>query len=250
MQKQKRLMYGMMVLFLIVFVTFGVIIINEKIAPLKINKVTEKLNNYLKENYNDLKNIELTKIEYKKLRYEAKVISKENKNHYFYIYYENKKISDTYKEDYLEGNNIIKYQENNIKNNIKNKTKSLYKININKKLNKFTDNIQKEIINNKNLEAVEIYNLEANITVKELTSKRISTTIKNFINNMYDKKIKPKSYTFVIQASNNKVKALKISNITYDLVNSSNLNIVINDIINNEKTNLINKYDIKYEYLN
>lgn len=250
MQKQKRLMYGMMVLFLIVFVTFGVIIINEKIAPLKINKVTEKLNNYLKENYNDLKNIELTKIEYKKLRYEAKVISKENKNHYFYVYYENKKISDTYKEDYLEGNNIIKYQENNIKNNIKKKTKSLYKININKKLNKFTDNIQKEIINNKNLEAVEIYNLEANITVKELTSKRISTTIKNFINNMYDKKIKPKSYTFVIQASNNKVKALKISNITYDLVNSSNLNIVINDIINNEKTNLINIYDIKYEYLN
>ena len=250
MQKQKRLMYGMMVLFLIVFVTFGVIIMNEKIAPLKINKVTEKLNNYIKENYSDLKNISLSKVEYKHLRYEAKVESTENKNYYFNIYYENKKITDTYKKDYLEGNTIIKYQENNIKQIIKKKTNNSYNISINKKLNKLTENIKKEIINNKNLEEYEIYTLEANITVKELTTKRISNTLKTFINNMHDKKITPKSYNFIIQSSSDKVKAIKISNITHELVNSNNLNTIINDIINKEKTNILNKYDIQYEYLN
>ena len=43
-----------------------------------------------------------------------KVTNKLNKNHYFYITYSNKKITDTYKEDYLEGRTLLTKTSNNL----------------------------------------------------------------------------------------------------------------------------------------
>ena len=44
--------------------------------------------------------------------------------------------------------------------------------------------------------------------------------------------------------------AIKISNITSETINSNDFINIINDIINNKKSNLINTYKIEYEYLN
>ena len=47
------------------------------------------------------------------------VISEENKNYYFNIYYKNKKISDSYQEDYIKGNTYFKYLEKQLQKGIR-----------------------------------------------------------------------------------------------------------------------------------
>jgi len=251
MKEQNKLAIQMYILFIVVFVVFGVIIVNEKISPLKIPKVTEKITTYLNKNYKDIStNITMEEVEYKELKYQAKVSSKDNDNLYFYIYYENKNITDTYKEDYVKGKSIISYQEDTIKKNIKKKTGSIYKITILKTLDKYTDKIKNEIINSKTPERIKIYNLEAELVVGEFTSKDIYNSITVFADNMDSKKITPKNYTFIIQDPKEETNALKISNLTYEVIKNDNFKTIINDIMKKKNNELLDTYEIEYEYLN
>ena len=43
-----------------------------------------------------------------------KVKNIKNKNHYFYIKYSNKKITDTYKEDYIQGKSLLNEIQKNL----------------------------------------------------------------------------------------------------------------------------------------
>ena len=71
MKEQDKLTLQMILLFFVIFVFFGVIIVNEKISPLKIPKVTEKLETYLNENYKDIINdINIGTTEYKNMKYD------------------------------------------------------------------------------------------------------------------------------------------------------------------------------------
>lgn len=251
MKERNRLTIQMSLLFLIVFVTFGVIIVTEKLSPLKIPKITEKITNYFNSNYKEIvQNTKLNNVEYKNLKYQVKVINKKNNNHYFYIYYENKNISDTYKKDYVEGKSIITYQENLIKKNIKSKTGTNFKVQIPKKLNEYTDSIQEDILNSKNPEQLKIYTIEANITVSKFDTKNIVNTIKFLNNNLINKKITPKKYTFIITDPEDSTNAVKIENLTSEIIASNNITDIIDNIIKKKKSNLLNTYDIKYEYLN
>ena len=63
MKEQNKLTLQMSLLFFVVFVFFGVVIVNEKLSPLKIPRVTQKLEVYLKDNYEDeLDNLEMEKV--------------------------------------------------------------------------------------------------------------------------------------------------------------------------------------------
>ncbi len=251
MKEQKKLMIQMSLLFLIVFVVFGVIIVNEKISPLKIPKVTEKISTYLNNNYHDLAtNLKLNNVEYKNMRYEAKVLDKNNENYYFYVYYKNKEFTDTYKKDYIEGQSIISFQEEKIIENIKKKTGTTFKVTIPKTLDKYTETIRNKIINSKTPEQIKIYNLEADISVEKFDTKNICSTLKGFNNNLTNKQITPKNYTFIIDNPEDETIAIKINNLDSKIINDNNLNNIINDILNKKKSNLLNTYNITYEYLN
>lgn len=251
MKETTKLTLQMSILFLIVFVVFGVTIVNEKLSPLKIPKVTEKITQYINSTYKDILNdIEIQEVEYKELKYQTKIINKNNQNYYFYVYYQDKKLSDTYKDDYLKGKSILNYQKDNIVKNIKNKTKSTYKITMNKTLDKYTENMKEKILTSDKPESLKIYNLESNITVSKFDSKNISSTIKSLNDNFNNKNIIPKSYTFIVTDTEKEDLAIKISNITSETINSNDFINIINDIINNKKSNLINTYKIEYEYLN
>lgn len=250
MKEQDKLTLQMILLFFVIFVFFGVIIVNEKISPLKIPKVTEKLETYLNENYKDIINdINIGTTEYKNMKYELKISNKKNSNLYFYIYYEDKKITDTYKKDYVEGKTIINYQEKQIKKNIKNKTGSNFEIKILKTLDKYTDNIKEKIINSEDPETIKIYNLKANITLDEFKESNIEKTLKHFDNNLKDKNITPKNYTFNIQDPEDETKVLSLT-IDSKTIESNDFNAIINAIINKKKSNLIDIYEVTYEYLN
>lgn len=250
MKEQDKLTLQMILLFFVIFVFFGVIIVNEKISPLKIPKVTEKLETYLNENYKDIINdINIGTTEYKNMKYESKISNKKNSNLYFYLYYEDKKITDTYKKDYVEGKTIINYQEKQIKKNIKNKTGSNFEIKILKTLDKYTDNIKEKIINSEDPETIKIYNLKANITLDEFKESNIEKTLKHFDNNLKDKNITPKNYTFNIQDPEDETKVLSLT-IDSKTIESNDFNAIINAIINKKKSNLIDTYEVTYEYLN
>ncbi|MDO4996842.1 MAG: hypothetical protein Q4E69_06645 [Bacilli bacterium] len=251
MKERNKLTLQMSLLFLVVLVVFGVIIVNEKLSPLKIPKVTEKLNVYINDNYKDiLNNVEMQEVEYKEMKYQTKLVSKENENYYFYIYYENKKITDTYKKDYVEGQSILNYQKDKIIEHIKKKTKSNYTITMSRTLDKYTDSLKEKIITSNKPESLKIYNLEANITVSKFDTNHITKTIKAFNDNLTSKSINPKTYTLIVTNPDNEDIAVKINNLTSDTIENDDFINIINDIINKKKSNLLSNYDIDYEYLN
>ena len=55
MKQDKKLMLKMSLLFLIVFVVFGVIIVNDKLYFYYLPKIEKKLNKYIENNYKDEK---------------------------------------------------------------------------------------------------------------------------------------------------------------------------------------------------
>ena len=73
MKERNKLTLQMSLLFMIVLVVFGVIIVNEKLSPLKIPKVTEKINVYINDNYKDILNeVDIQDVEYKEMKYQTK----------------------------------------------------------------------------------------------------------------------------------------------------------------------------------
>ena len=179
MNTKNKLIFGQASLLLILIITFGLIIINEKAGEIFTPKVKEKMDNYLEDNYENIINeINKNKVTYKNRKFKMKISSKKNKNLYFYLNYNKGQIKDTYNSDYLEGqslyNNLKKSMERDI---LKNK-------NINPKYLNFT------IIN--------ANDITESITISNLTL--------DFINDTHNQEI---IYTILTKGS------LTNTNITY-----------------------------------
>lgn len=237
---------------LIIIVSFGLIIVKEKGAELFSPKIEKKINEYIEEKYYDIKNdIKTEKLIYKKPKYIMKVTSNINNNHYFYIYYSNRTITDTYKEDYLEGKNILTNIASKLEKEINNKTNIGCKVNIESKLNNFTDKVKEKILNEDNLIELNIYNIEKELEVSSWSKEVILKEINSIISTYSKNNINPKNYTFIITDKNNITKSIEIYNLNNDFINNKyNLNI-INDIINdNSNSKLLEQYKITYKILN
>lgn len=246
MKEQNKLTLQMSLLFFVVFVFFGVVVVTEKLSPLKIPRVTQKLEVYLKDNYEDeADNFEMEKVTYKNLRYETIVKNKENNDLYFKIYYENRKITDTYKKDYVEGKTLIKAKEKEIQLNIKKKTNTIYKVKLDK-LNSYSESKQKELLTSNKPETLSLYNIEANISVEKLKLDSIINVISIFYENSNERNILPKSFSFIIETEKKK---LRIDNLPRDIIESEELKTIINDILNKKESKILEDYNISYEYL-
>ena len=109
MKSKNRLLIGQGILTIFIIVAFGVIVINEKGGELFKDKVEEKINTYLESNYQDIINkVDKEDIKYEGTTFTKKITSKTNKNLFFYVKYSDKKITDTYKQDYIEGKSLNK----------------------------------------------------------------------------------------------------------------------------------------------
>jgi len=250
MNKQSKLILERAIFTLIVFVSFGVIIVNEKINDILIPKVQEKMDTYLNENYKNIKNdIIKQDIKYKNKTYSMKVISKKNSNHYFYIKYSNKKITDTYNNDYLKGNCLFKHLKLSMEKEIKTKTSTTCNIKINNPLNQYTSKVQEKIISEDNLLNLKFYTIEKDLTVT-WDKKSITSSIKELINQFNSNSITPKSYTITITNKEDITEAIKISNLNEDFLNTPLNEQIIENILNNSNEEFLNKFNIKYQYLN
>ncbi len=236
LQMQYAIFYG-----LILF-AFGLIVISQTVPQLLTEKVDKKLNTYLKDNYSDLSNIKKNKTIFKNNRYEKKITNKDNSNYYFYIYYQDKKITDTYKKDYEEGKNFLKIISTKIENDIYKKINKKYKVTITDKLSSFSDNTKQKLIKEDNLSSQNIYNIEIKLNSK-INTNELVTNISYINKKLKDNNINPKSITMIITDKNRKI-------IINNLVINNDLKQIISDIINNKESNILKKYNITFEQSN
>lgn len=248
MNEARKLTMQMAIFFLIILVTFGTIIVKEKSSTLFLPKIENSLNNYIKENYNDLE-LEKEKITFKNNAYTMKVTNQKNKNHYFYIAYSNKKITDTYQTDYIEGKSLLNNLNTSLKNTIYEKTNITCTIEIINTLDMFSDKIKELLLSEKEVESLKIYTLKTEITTP-WNSQSITENITTLMTNLEEKNITPKNYTIILTDQTDITKSVKISNLTTNNLKNDNLSTIINDIINNEKTSILTENNITYEYLN
>lgn len=248
MKEQHKLTMQMSLFFLIIFVVFGTIIIKEKQNILFLPKIENTMKEYLANNYAAL-NLKTDNVKIKDNKFTMKVMDKTNNNLYFYVTYQNKEITDTYEKDYEEGKTFLTYLNKKIEQNIKDKTNQTYKVKINNTYNNFSSKVKNTLLKEENLESLRIYTLEKEITTSwdHLTITNELTTI---MTTLEKDNITPKNYTFVITDKNDITKSVKINNITIKNIENNNLSIIINDIINNNRTNILRENNITYEYLN
>lgn len=244
MNEAKKLTLQMSIFFMIIFVVLSTIIIKEKSNIIFLPKIENSLNNYIEKNYKDLE-LDKSKIIYKNNQYKIKLMNKNNNNLYFYIKYSNKKITDTYQKDYVEGQSLINHLNKKIEKTILEKTNNKYKVIINNTYNNFSSQVKEKLLNEENIESLKIYTLEIEVsTVWDTTS--ILNKITNIINELENNSIIPKNYTIIINDIKDITKSVKINNLT----KNNDLNLIINDIINNKETSILSENKITYEYLN
>lgn len=242
MNKQKKLTLQRGIFVFIVFIALGVIVVTEKFGNIMIPKVTKKLNTYIEENYKDL-NLNTNEVTYKNTTYTMKVESKENKHHYFYINYYNKKITDTYKKDYIEGKNLLNYIKKKLKKDINTKTNINCDVEITSTLDKYTNIVREKIIKEDNLLELKFYIIKKELIIDKWDEETITNKINNFLSNFTD--ITPKSYTITVTNKDDITESIEIKNITKEVSKE-----IINDIIKDEKSDLLKENKITYKYLN
>ena len=242
MNKQKKLSFERGIFVFIVFVLLGVIVITEKFGSIMIPKITKKMNNYIEENYKDL-NLNTNDVTFKNTTYTMKLESKENKHHYFYINYYNRKITDTYKKDYVEGKNLLNHIKKKLKKEINNKTNTTCDIEITSTLDKYTESVQERIIKEDNLLELKFFIIKKELIIKEWNEENITTKINTFINKFDG--ITPKSYKIIITNKDDITESIEIQNITKEISKE-----IIHDIIKDEKSDLLKENKITYKNLN
>ncbi len=250
MKKQKRLTIYMAIFSFFLFICFGIIIVTEKLAPYFVPKIDEKLNTYLEKNYSEkLAEWSIKKTVYKNTIYQMKVTSKENKNLYFTVKYQNKKISDTYQEDYIEGKTLLTTLSNNLEKKLEEKYKDSYHIKTLSTWNNYNKTTQEKILKNNTIEDVPIYTLEKEI-VTEWTAENMVESILTLHKTLKKDNITPKNYNLTITDKAKVKNSIKIVNLSSSIVESTQLTKILNDILNNSQSEILKTNHISYQILN
>lgn len=251
MDKYKKLNIARGVFAFIIFVVFGIIICTEKGGDLLIPKVKEKLNEYITTNYTSIVNDTIQdEITYKDKTFTMKIYDKTNKNHYFYIVYDNGKITDTYQEDYIKGKSLLNEIQKKLEKEIYNKTKIKVEVNILSSLDQYTSRVQNLILKEEDLEKIKFYTLSINIDIRTWDKENASEAITDTLNAFIKHNINPKSYTITINNLKEITESIEINNIDNDFVNNEYKEQILSDIINNKKSDLLDKYNITFKHLN
>lgn len=250
MKEQKRLTIGMTIFAFFIFVSFGIIIVTEKSAPYFSPKIDKKLNTYLKENYASIINeLNVGNTNYEDTIYKLKVTSAKNKNLYFYIKYSNREITDTYQEDYKEGKTLLEKICTDLERKLENKYKQKFSINILTTLDKFSDQVKENIIQEENISTLPIYSLDTTIQTT-FTKEEITNTIQLFYKQLLKDNITPKSYNLTIVDREKENKSIKINGLTKEIIEDDEVLLpIINDIISGKNSSILKEKNITYEQI-
>ena len=176
-----------------------------------------------------------------------KIYSKDNKKLYFNLIYKNGKITDTYKQDYLEGKTLLDNLKVKMTKEINNKTHDNYKIQFLSTLDNYNSQVQEQIINEENLLNLKFYYIEKEETIENFVASTITNKIINNISNLQKNNITPKYYKFTFINKKDITSSIKISNIKEDFITNQNNLFIISEMLKDNK-DILKYTDIKYEY--
>ena len=252
MNQKNNLVLGRAIFTLFIILSLGLIVMNEKGANLFLPKIESKMNDYLENNYENIKSSIINhKITYTNdNHFKMKLSSNQNKNHLFYIKYYKGNITDTYQKDYIEGNNLLKYIEKKLEKEIKESTNIDCKVHSINKLNDYSETVQNQIINEKNLKELKFYYIKKELVIKNFNKEEITNEIKEFIKKLEDNHITPKYYTIIITNKNDITNSIEISHLTNSFLTNDRNEEIIYDIIENKNSELIKENKITVNYLN
>ena len=252
MNQKNKLLFGRAIFTLFIILSLGLIIMNEKGKELFLPKIESKMHDYLTNNY---KNIESSIINHKITysednHFQMKISSQKNKHHFFYIKYFHGDITDTYQEDYLEGDNFINYIEDKLETEIKKTANIECKIHCLNKLNDFSEKVQNQLLEEKNLKSLKFYSIEKEILIDKFDQEEITNKIIMIMNKMEDHNITPKYYTIIVTDKNDITNSIEISHLTTSFITNNQNKEIIYDIIENKNSELLAESKITFKYLN
>lgn len=241
---KNKLIIGRALFTLFIIVAFGLIIMNEKGPEIFSFKVEEKINEYIDSNYSNL-NIMKSSLSYKNNTFTMKIKNKKNNHLSFKINYHNKKITDTYQNDYLKGNSLFSYLNQKLEKEIQEKTKETVVVKETTTLDQYSSTIKDKLLREENLLELKYYYIKKELLVDHFEEETISNEIESFLKKMNHNKITPKYYKIIITDKNDLTKSIEINNIT-EILNEQ----IIHDILNNENNEYLKENKITYKYLN
>ena len=251
MNKGEKLVIARGIFTTIIIVLFGLIIVNEKKTTILLPKITEKINTYIEENYKDITDeISIGDIVYEAPKYSVKLTSKKNENYSFYVEYKNKEITDSYKEDYLEGKSFLNKIKENLKEEVKNETNEECDIEIIATLDQYTSQVRERIINEDNLKELKFYTINLQLDIDNWNEKEITKIISNKIEIFSKNNYTPKYYKITINNKKDITQSIEIDNVTNDFLLNKYKEQIIKDILTDTETPLLKQSKITYKYLN
>ena len=251
MNKQKLLQLERSIFVSFIVIIFTIIIVSEKAEVIFLPKIQKKFSSYIENNYSALKeSVTIKKPNYKKEKFQAKIVSKENKNHFFYLYYENHKIKDTYQKDYVQGKQLLQHIKQSLEKEIKEKTNLETKVIVLSTLDNYTEKVKERIIKEEDLSQLKFYTLETELSIKNWNSQEITKNIISILETFQNKKINPKYYSIIITNQQEVTESIKIEQLTEDFITNPQKVQIITDIMNDNNSKLIKQNKITYQYLN
>ncbi len=246
---KNKLMLEMSIFAIFLFTACTFLVINEKKNEYLIPKIDQKLKEYVKEQYPNLtKEINIRKTTYhkKKAAYFMRIENKKNKDLYFIVHYKNKKITSSYKTDYLEGKTLLSKLENELEAQLRNKVNNKITLHFTQKLNEYNYSIYDRIISNDHIQELSIYNINAELESNDFQINSLVTSISNFYHFINHEDYHPNYYQLRIIHSKNITKEIKLKFLNEKLI-TQNLEEIIEGIIQKNPT-ISSKFSIKYEY--
>ena len=244
---KNNLILGRGLFTLIIIVSFGLIIMNEKGAEIFAPQIENKINTYLETNYNFL-NIKKSSVKTNHNLFSMKITSKENPHLYFLVNYHKRKIQDTYQKDYKEGYTLLNYLKEKQEKEIEERTKEKVKVEPISSFDQYSASVQKKLLKEENLLSLKYYRIEKEFLLKDFTEENILKEMTQFIQKMTDNQITPNSYTITITNQNDIMNSIEIKNLKEEFLTSNEKENIIRDIINHENSELLktNKITVKY----
>lgn len=246
---KNRLMLEMSIFAVLLFTACALLVIHEKKNEYLIPKIDQKLKEYVKEKYpNLMKEVNIHKTVYhkKKASYLMRIENKKNKGLYFIVRYKNKKITSSYKIDYLEGKTLLSKLENELEAQLRKKVTNKITLHFTQKLNEYNSSIYDRIISNDHIPELSIYNINAELESNDFQINSLVTSISNFYHFIHHEGYHPNYYQLRIIHSKNITKEIKLKFLSEKLI-TQNLEEIIEGIIQKNPT-ISSKFSIKYEY--
>lgn len=248
MSSKNQLISSMWIFTTIIVILFSIIIINEKKYIFLEEKIEKRLISYINNHYKEIKNnLIVKKIKYsqKDYSYRIKLCHKENKNLYFYVIYKKKKISSTYKKDYVEGNSLLSYYQKTFEKELNKGRKSKTTIVFSKSLDHYTNDVYEKILQNQ-IKDLPIYKIKTELKPSSFQEDVITTAIKDYYKELSLLGYHAKSieFTFLFDDIS---QSFTLKNMTNELINN-NTKEIISGIINRDE-DIMKQYPIIYKYI-